>query len=114
MTEAITLTRTAFDLGYDAVVVLPPYYFRTVTENGLFAYFSELIRRALPRDGSLLIYHIPSLTGVALSLFWLKRLSRPFRASLLASRIPHQADFARQLGDSFGEELAVSLVEGLV
>jgi 4-hydroxy-tetrahydrodipicolinate synthase len=108
LTETITLTRTAFDLGYDAVVVLPPYYFRTVTENGLFAYFSELIHQALPRDGSLLIYHIPSLTGVALSLFWLKRLKQAFPRQFVGLKdSSHQADFARQLGDSFGEELAV-------
>ena len=78
LTETVDLTRTAFDLGYDGVVVLPPYYYRTVSETGLLAYFSELIRQALPADGSLFIYHIPSLTGIPLSPAFLKRLKEGF------------------------------------
>ena len=108
LTETIGLTRTAFDLGYEAVVVLPPYYFRNVTEDGLFAYFSELIRRAFPEDGRLLIYHIPSLTGVALPLSLLKRLKEAFPRQFVGLKdSSHQEDFARQMGDSFGEDLAV-------
>ena len=108
LTETINLTRTAFDLGYEAVVVLPPYYFRNVTEDGLFAYFSELIRRALPGDGRLFIYHIPSLTGVALPLALLKRLKEAFPRQFVGLKdSSHQEDFARDLGISFGEDLAV-------
>jgi 4-hydroxy-tetrahydrodipicolinate synthase len=40
LAETISLTRLAFDLGFDGVVVLPPYYFRKVTDEGLFAYFA--------------------------------------------------------------------------
>ncbi len=108
LTETIGLTRTAFDLGYEAVVVLPPYYFRNVTEDGLFAYFSELIRRAFPEDGRLFIYHIPSLTGVTLPLSLLKRLKEAFPRQFVGLKdSSHQEDFARQMGDSFGEDLAV-------
>jgi 4-hydroxy-tetrahydrodipicolinate synthase len=108
LTETVALTRTAFDLGYDGVVVLPPYYFKKVTEAGLFAYFSELIRRALPGDGQLFIYHIPSLTGVELSLSWLQRFKESFPRQFVGLKdSSHLADFARKLGDSFGEDLAV-------
>ena len=37
LSETIDLTTLAFDLGYDAVVVLPPYYFRTASDDGLKA-----------------------------------------------------------------------------
>ncbi len=108
LTETVTLTRTAFDLGYDGVVVLPPYYFHNVSEDGLLAYFSELIRRALPEDGSLFIYHIPALTGIPLSTAWLKRLKQAFPRQFTGVKdSSHQADFTRQLGDNFGEELVV-------
>jgi 4-hydroxy-tetrahydrodipicolinate synthase len=108
LTETIGLTRAAFGLGYDGVVVLPPYYFHNVSEDGLLAYFSELIRRAVPEDGSLFIYHIPSLTGVALSISWLERLKVAFPRQFVGLKdSSHQADFARLLGDRFGEELIV-------
>ena len=64
LTETIALTRSAFDLGYDGVVVLPPYYFRKATDEGLFHYFSELIHKAVPTDGFLLGYHIPGTAGI--------------------------------------------------
>ncbi len=108
LTETINLTRAAFDLGYEAVVVLPPYYFRNVTEDGLFAYFSELIQRSVPGDGRLFIYHIPSLTGVMLPLALLKRLKEAFPRQFVGLKdSSHQEDFARELGNSFGEDLAV-------
>jgi len=108
LTETAALTRTAFDLGFDGVVVLPPYYFRNVGQEGLFDYFSELIRRALPADGPLFIYHIPSLTGVALPLSLLERLKQAFPRQFAGLKdSSHDADFARLLGESFGEQLAV-------
>src|SRR5512137_1184293 len=42
LTETENLTQAAFDMGYDAAVVLPPYYYRKATDDGLFGWFSEL------------------------------------------------------------------------
>ena len=67
LTETIELTKLAFDLNYDGVVVLPPYYFRKATDDGLFQWFSELIEKAVPQGKHLLGYHIPAMTGVG---FW--------------------------------------------
>ena len=46
LSETIDLTKLAFDIGYDGVVVLPPYYFRKATDEGLFKWFSELITQS--------------------------------------------------------------------
>ncbi len=108
LTETVALTRSAFDLGFDAVVVLPPYYFRQATPEGLFTYFSELLRRGVPAAGALFIYHMPSLTGIPLSVDWLKRLKDAFPVQFAGLKdSSHDADFARSLGESFGEALAV-------
>src|SRR5512141_520011 len=50
LSETIELTKLAFDLGYDAALVVPPYYFRKATDEGLFNWFSELITTAVPSD----------------------------------------------------------------
>ncbi len=42
LSETILITKSAFDLGVDGVVVLPPYYYRRATDEGLFNYFGEL------------------------------------------------------------------------
>jgi 4-hydroxy-tetrahydrodipicolinate synthase len=76
--ETLILTRTAFDIGFDGVVVLPPYYFRGATDNGLFAWFSQVIQGAVPPGGAFFVYHIPGVSGVPLSLDLLARLKESF------------------------------------
>ncbi|MBN2045647.1 MAG: dihydrodipicolinate synthase family protein [Anaerolineales bacterium] len=71
----IQLNKTAFDIGFDGVVTLPPYYFRTVTEEGLFAWFSLVIDSSVPSDGCLLGYHFPQISGVPLSQSLLTQLA---------------------------------------
>ncbi len=63
--ETIAATRRAFELGADAVVVIPPYYFRTASEAGLLAYYRQVIEQAVPHDKALFAYHIPQTSGVA-------------------------------------------------
>ena len=46
--ETLELTQAAFEAGMDGVVTLPPYYFRKVSDDGLFAWFSQVIQRAVP------------------------------------------------------------------
>ncbi len=108
LTETITLTRSAFDLGYEAVVVLPPYYFRKATDEGLFRYFSDLIRQAVPADGFLLGYHIPGVAGIGFSIDLLARLKDAFPRQFAGLKdSSHDADLARQLGKRFGSDLLV-------
>ena len=76
--ETIGLTKTAFDLGYDGVVVLPPYYFHKASEEGLFTWFCEVIARGVPRNGLVMGYHFPQVSGVRLSLELLMRLKDTF------------------------------------
>lgn len=74
LTESIALNQVAFELGYEAVVVLPPFFFRNASEEGLFAWYAELIERSVPVGRWLLGYHIPAVSGVALSIALLRRL----------------------------------------
>jgi 4-hydroxy-tetrahydrodipicolinate synthase len=108
LTETISLTHSAFDLGYDGIVVLPPFYFRTATDEGLFAYFSELIHKAVPSDGFLLGYHFPAAAGIGFSPGLLTRLKDAFPHQFAGIKdSSHDADFARWLGECFGSDLLV-------
>jgi 4-hydroxy-tetrahydrodipicolinate synthase len=108
LSETVTLTRSAFDLGIDGAVVLPPYYFRKATDEGLFRYFEQLIRKAVPSDGFLLGYHFPSAAGIGFSLELLSRLKEAFPHQFAGIKdSSHDAEFARQLGERFGNDLLV-------
>jgi 4-hydroxy-tetrahydrodipicolinate synthase len=106
--ETVKLTKMAFNMGCEGVVVLPPYYYRKVSDEGLFEWFHQIILRAVPRDGYLLGYHIPAQSGVPLSLDLLARLRdaypRQFAGIKDSSGDP---EFAVALGGRFGPELLV-------
>lgn len=108
LTETIDLTKLAFELGYDAVVVLPPYYFRKATDEGLFQWFSELINKAVPSDRYLFGYHFPNVAGIGFSLELLARLKDAFPVQFAGIKdSSHDADLARALGEKFSEDLVV-------
>lgn len=106
--ESIALTRLAFALGYDAVVVLPPYYFRKATDDGLFRWFDTLIEKAVPQERYLLGYHIPGVAGVGFSLDLLRQLkeTHPERFAGIKDS-SHSIEHARALGKAFGRDLLV-------
>lgn len=108
LSETIDLTKLAFDLGFDGVLVVPPYYFRKATDDGLFRWFREVIKKAVPADGFLLGYHFPNVAGIGLSLDLLARLKDAFPTQFAGLKdSSHDADLARALGDRFGPDLAV-------
>lgn len=108
LSESIELTRLAFDLGYEAALVVPPYYFRNATDDGLFEWFSELIRRAVPQDRYILGYHFPRVAGIGFSIDLLSRLKDAFPVQFAGIKdSSHDADLARSLGERFGYDLVV-------
>ena len=50
LTETAELNCAAFDLGFDGVVCLHPFYYRKATDEGLFNWFEEVITRSVPKD----------------------------------------------------------------
>jgi len=108
LSETIELTKLAFDLGYDGVVVLPPYYFRKATDEGLFNWFSEVIKKGVPSDKYLLGYHFPNVAGIGFSIELLARLKDAFPTQFAGIKdSSHDPALASELGKKFGTDLAV-------
>jgi 4-hydroxy-tetrahydrodipicolinate synthase len=108
LSESIDLTRLAFELGFDGVVTVPPYYFRNATDAGLFEWFQRLILASVPRDGFLLGYHFPSVAGIGFSIDLLARLRDAFPIQFAGIKdSSHDREFAQALGERFASDLAV-------
>jgi len=106
--DTVFLTRSAFDLGFDGVVVLPPYYFRKADDSGLFAWFSQLLDKAVPEHGTVLGYHIPNVSGVGFSIELLSRLKDAYPAKFTGIKDSSgDPAWAQALGNHFGSDLVV-------
>ena len=108
LNDTITLTKLAFEFDLDGVVVLPPYYFKNVSVEGLYTWYAALIRAAVPHGKALLGYHIPQITGVPLPIELLERLKNSFPERFMGIKDSSgNADHAQELGRVFGNELRV-------
>lgn len=74
LTETVELTRRAVDIGAAGVLVLPPYYFKSPSEDGLFSFFSEVIQRVGSAQLRLYLYHFPQMSAVPIGIGLIERL----------------------------------------
>jgi 4-hydroxy-tetrahydrodipicolinate synthase len=76
--EAVQLTRGALDAGVGGVLVLPPFYYKNVAEDGVYAYYAEIIERIGSSALRLFLYHIPQMSGVAITSALIARLRNAY------------------------------------
>jgi 4-hydroxy-tetrahydrodipicolinate synthase len=76
--ETIELTRHALSLGVTRVVMLPPFYYKGVSDEGLFASYARIIEAIGDSRLKIVLYHIPQVSGVPLSLGLIGRLIEAF------------------------------------
>ena len=67
--DTARLSRACLDMGCASVLTLPPFYFKAVSQDGLYDYFKQLIA-AIGADARIYLYHIPpiAIVGVPPSL----------------------------------------------
>ncbi|QEM81236.1 dihydrodipicolinate synthase family protein [Halomonas binhaiensis] len=76
--DTVTLTRHALSCGCAGVLMLPPFYYKGVSDEGLFRYYAEVIERVADERLRIYLYHIPQVTKVPLSLDLIARLRASF------------------------------------
>jgi 4-hydroxy-tetrahydrodipicolinate synthase len=62
--DAVELTRHAAELGFAAALVLPPFYYKGVADDGLVAYVEAIVAATERRPIPIYLYHFPALSGV--------------------------------------------------
>ena len=76
--DTVTLMRHAVDAGVKATVVLPPFYYKGVSDEGLFRFYAEAIEGVGSNDLRVVLYHIPPIAQVGLSVELVGRLLEAF------------------------------------
>ena len=76
--EAIAQGRAGLMLGCPSFLLAPPFYFKGAGEEGLFDWFAAVLTGLGPKAGNVVLYHIPQVTSVGLSMALVDRLKKAF------------------------------------
>jgi len=76
--DSVRLTAHAVKLGCAGVLVLPPFYYKGVADDGLYRSYSEIIQRVGDPRLRVYLYHIPQVSGVPISVGLIGRLLATF------------------------------------
>ncbi|PYK48119.1 MAG: dihydrodipicolinate synthase family protein [Verrucomicrobia bacterium] len=78
ITETVELTEHAVKHGCAGVLMLPPFYYKTVSEEGLYHYFSEVVQRVGDTRLKIYLYHIPPVAIVGVTPKLVERLLKAY------------------------------------
>lgn len=78
--DAVAATRAALGAGYPNALVLPPFYFKGVSDEGLHAYYARLIEGVGDARLRVYLYHFPQMSMTPISVPLIQRLKAEFGA----------------------------------
>src|SRR5213080_4676220 len=76
--ETVDLTAHAIQHGCGGVLMLPPFYYKDVSEEGLYRYFSEVVQRVGDTRLRIYLYHIPPVAIVGITAKLVERLLKSY------------------------------------
>jgi 4-hydroxy-tetrahydrodipicolinate synthase len=94
LADAVTVTRAAVAAGAAGALLLPPFYYKNPSEDGLFAFFSEVIERVGDRRLKLYLYHFPQLSTVPITPGLIARLMAAYPGGTIAGLKDSSGDWA--------------------
>lgn len=83
LSDTVTVTKHAIERGCGGVMTLPPFYYKAVSDDGLFAYFAELIERTGDDRLKIYLYHIPPVAQVGFSVELVGRLIKAYPGTVV-------------------------------
>lgn len=78
LTDTVELTRHAVSSGCGGVLMLPPFFYKGVSDDGLFRSYAEVIERVGDDRLRIYLYHIPPVAQVPISLDLIERLLKAY------------------------------------
>ncbi len=82
LTDSVALTRHAVRRGCAGVLMLPPFYYKGVSDDGLFRSYAEVIERVSESSLRIYLYNIPPVSQVPISLALIERLLQAYPATI--------------------------------
>ncbi len=83
LSDTVRLTAHAVKLGCGGVLMLPPFYYKNIPDDGLYRYFADVIERVGDARLNIYLYHIPQMANVPLSLGLIERLIKAYPSTVV-------------------------------
>jgi 4-hydroxy-tetrahydrodipicolinate synthase len=83
VSDAVALTRHAAALGFGGALVLPPFYYKGVPDEGLIAYIGTLVQATADQPIPIYLYHFPAMSGLTWHVTLIKRLRESFPSRIV-------------------------------
>lgn len=74
VSDAVALTRHAAELGFAAALVLPPFYYKGVPDDGLVSYIDNIVQATAAKPLPIYLYHFPAMSGLPWHVALIRRL----------------------------------------
>lgn len=94
--DAVDLTSAAVTAGFGNVLVLPPFYYKNPSDEGLYAYFSQLIEKVGDDRLRVYLYHFPQMSMTPIPVDMVVRLKQAF-GPVIAGLKDSSGDMAQSL-----------------
>lgn len=78
ISDAVHLAQAALEANCLSILVVPPFFYKNVSDEGVIAFYRELIQRTCNPALRLILYHIPQFSGVPFNLSIIKALREEF------------------------------------
>ncbi|WP_447529340.1 dihydrodipicolinate synthase family protein [Vreelandella sp. TE19] len=106
--DTMTLAQHVLECGGANVLMLPPFYYKGVSEEGLFRYFSEVIERVASSRLKVYLYHIPPVSQVPITLALVERLKKRYPDTIAGLKDSSgEWDNTASLIDAFGDDMNI-------
>lgn len=86
LTDSVRLTAHAVKLGCAGVLMLPPFYYKGVSDEGLFRNYAEIVERVGDARLQIYLYHIPPVSQVSISLKLIERLLKAYPKNIAGTK----------------------------
>jgi 4-hydroxy-tetrahydrodipicolinate synthase len=83
VSDAVALTRHAAELGFAGALVLPPFYYKGVPDDGLVGYIDTLLQATADKPIPIYLYHFPAMSGVPWHVTLINRLLESFPSRIV-------------------------------
>jgi 4-hydroxy-tetrahydrodipicolinate synthase len=76
--DTVELTKAALDAGFDQILMLPPFYYKGIGDDGLFACYDQVIQTVGDDRMRIVVYDFPAMTGLEIGTDLLVRLNKAY------------------------------------